>query len=126
MSMACETTSKGSFTIFITVVIVFEITSVMQKWGFYSSCFPCVQSDDDCCNNCEEVREAYRKKGWALSNPDLVDQVCWCFFLLSFSYFSNNIQRIDFLLDWNHFTQMVYFRTFRNKKHITELCLKTL
>lgn len=35
-----------------------------------------VQSDEDCCNNCEEVREAYRKKGWALSNPDLIDQVC--------------------------------------------------
>lgn len=34
-----------------------------------------LQSDDDCCNNCEEVREAYRKKGWALSNPDLIDQV---------------------------------------------------
>lgn len=36
----------------------------------------CLQSDDDCCNSCEDVREAYRKKGWALSNPDLIDQVC--------------------------------------------------
>jgi len=35
-----------------------------------------LQSDDDCCNSCEDVREAYRKKGWALSNPDLIDQVC--------------------------------------------------
>lgn len=34
-----------------------------------------LQSDDDCCNNCDEVREAYRKKGWALSNPDGIDQV---------------------------------------------------
>ena len=34
-----------------------------------------MQSDDDCCNSCEEVREAYRKKGWALTNADLVDQV---------------------------------------------------
>uniref|UniRef100_A0A803LUM3 Uncharacterized protein n=1 Tax=Chenopodium quinoa TaxID=63459 RepID=A0A803LUM3_CHEQI len=32
------------------------------------------EADDDCCNNCEEVREAYRKKGWAVSNPDLIDQ----------------------------------------------------
>ncbi|GAA0138713.1 hypothetical protein LIER_00405 [Lithospermum erythrorhizon] len=24
--------------------------------------------------NCEEVSEAYRKKGWGLSNPDSVDQ----------------------------------------------------
>lgn len=34
-----------------------------------------LQSDDDCCNSCEDVREAYRKKGWAISNPDLIDQV---------------------------------------------------
>ncbi|GAB4839298.1 hypothetical protein Ancab_028825 [Ancistrocladus abbreviatus] len=31
-------------------------------------------TDDDCCNSCEEVREAYRKKGLAISNPDLIDQ----------------------------------------------------
>ncbi|KAI3996392.1 hypothetical protein MKX01_026860 [Papaver californicum] len=29
----------------------------------------------DCCNSCEEVREAYRKKGWGMSNPDEIDQV---------------------------------------------------
>ena len=34
-----------------------------------------LQSDEDCCNTCEEVREAYRRKGWALTNPDLIDQV---------------------------------------------------
>ncbi len=34
-----------------------------------------VQADDECCNSCEEVREAYRKKGWAVTNPDLIDQV---------------------------------------------------
>ena len=34
-----------------------------------------LQSDEDCCNSCEEVREAYRRKGWALTNPDLIDQV---------------------------------------------------
>ncbi|KAK6945696.1 Endoplasmic reticulum vesicle transporter, C-terminal [Dillenia turbinata] len=32
-------------------------------------------ADDDCCNSCEEVREAYRKKGRAMTNPDLIDQV---------------------------------------------------
>ncbi|GAB4851995.1 hypothetical protein Ancab_016186 [Ancistrocladus abbreviatus] len=31
-------------------------------------------TDDDCYNSCEEVREAYRKKGWAISNLDLIDQ----------------------------------------------------
>lgn len=37
-------------------------------------CLP-LQSDDACCNSCEEVREAYRKKGWALSDPESIDQV---------------------------------------------------
>ncbi|RRT43319.1 hypothetical protein B296_00011743, partial [Ensete ventricosum] len=32
-------------------------------------------SDEDCCNSCEEVREAYRKKGWGLSDPEIIDQV---------------------------------------------------
>lgn len=33
------------------------------------------QSDDRCCNTCDEVREAYRNKGWAITNMDLIDQV---------------------------------------------------
>ncbi|KAL0922291.1 hypothetical protein M5K25_006264 [Dendrobium thyrsiflorum] len=32
------------------------------------------QTDDHCCNTCEEVREAYRNKGWAITNMDLIDQ----------------------------------------------------
>ena len=38
-----------------------------------------------CCNTCEEVREAYRRRGWAMNNADGVIQVlqewrCWnCF-----------------------------------------------
>ncbi|KAG6478216.1 hypothetical protein ZIOFF_061651 [Zingiber officinale] len=31
-------------------------------------------SDDHCCNSCEEVREAYQKKGWGMTNPDHIDQ----------------------------------------------------
>ncbi|KAJ1411368.1 Endoplasmic reticulum vesicle transporter, C-terminal [Sesbania bispinosa] len=41
---------------------------------YCGSCYGSESSDDECCNSCEEVREAYRKKGWALSNPDLIDQ----------------------------------------------------
>ncbi|BBM98063.1 endoplasmic reticulum-Golgi intermediate compartment protein 3 [Marchantia polymorpha subsp. ruderalis] len=41
---------------------------------YCGSCFGAEAADDDCCNNCEEVREAYRRKGWALTNPDLIDQ----------------------------------------------------
>ncbi|KAK3033880.1 hypothetical protein RJ639_033515 [Escallonia herrerae] len=41
---------------------------------YCGSCYGAEAADDDCCNNCEDVREAYRKKGWAMSNPDLIDQ----------------------------------------------------
>ncbi|KAK7400306.1 hypothetical protein VNO78_11511 [Psophocarpus tetragonolobus] len=41
---------------------------------YCGSCFGAEESDDNCCNSCEEVREAYRKKGWALTNMDLIDQ----------------------------------------------------
>ncbi|KAI7991025.1 Endoplasmic reticulum-Golgi intermediate compartment protein 3 [Camellia lanceoleosa] len=41
---------------------------------YCGSCFGAEMSDDDCCNSCEEVREAYRKKGWGMTNPDLIDQ----------------------------------------------------
>ncbi|XP_034888858.1 uncharacterized protein [Populus alba] len=41
---------------------------------YCGSCFGGEMSDDDCCNTCEEVREAYRRKGWAMTNMDLIDQ----------------------------------------------------
>ncbi|XP_020250816.1 endoplasmic reticulum-Golgi intermediate compartment protein 3-like isoform X2 [Asparagus officinalis] len=41
---------------------------------YCGSCYGAEVADDDCCNSCEEVREAYRKKGWGLSNPELIDQ----------------------------------------------------
>ncbi len=30
--------------------------------------------EGECCNTCEEVRKAYRRKGWALTSPDSVEQ----------------------------------------------------
>lgn len=27
-----------------------------------------------CCNTCEDVREAYRRRGWAFKNPDTIEQ----------------------------------------------------
>ncbi|EEF32113.1 Endoplasmic reticulum-Golgi intermediate compartment protein, putative [Ricinus communis] len=41
---------------------------------YCGSCYGAEMSDDDCCNSCDEVREAYRKKGWALTGVDLIDQ----------------------------------------------------
>ncbi|ERM94188.1 hypothetical protein AMTRI_Chr04g188610 [Amborella trichopoda] len=45
-----------------------------QNETYCGSCYGAEGSDDECCNSCEEVREAYRKKGWGLTNPDLIDQ----------------------------------------------------
>ena len=39
------------------------------------SCYGAETSDQMCCNTCEDVREAYRKKGWALSEVDNIKQV---------------------------------------------------
>eukprot|EP01018_Ginkgo_biloba_P033910 Gb_08844 [translate_table: standard] len=59
-----------------------KIENPLQRHGgrlehnetYCGSCFGAETSDEDCCNSCEEVREAYRKKGWAMTNPDLIDQ----------------------------------------------------
>ncbi|XP_010690474.2 uncharacterized protein LOC104904004 [Beta vulgaris subsp. vulgaris] len=59
-----------------------KIEKPLQKHGgrlehneeYCGSCYGAETSDDHCCNSCEEVREAYRKKGWALTNMDLIDQ----------------------------------------------------
>ncbi|KAG7029621.1 Endoplasmic reticulum-Golgi intermediate compartment protein 3 [Cucurbita argyrosperma subsp. argyrosperma] len=61
-----------------------KLEKPLQKHGgrlehnetYCGSCYGAESADDDCCNSCEDVREAYRKKGWAVSNPDLIDQVC--------------------------------------------------
>ncbi|KAK9073947.1 hypothetical protein SSX86_006545 [Deinandra increscens subsp. villosa] len=41
---------------------------------YCGSCYGAELSADDCCNSCDEVREAYRRRGWGLMNPDLIDQ----------------------------------------------------
>nr|CAB3464873.1 unnamed protein product [Digitaria exilis] len=59
-----------------------KIERPLQKHGgrldkgeqYCGTCYGAEESDEQCCNSCEEVREAYKKKGWALTNPDLIDQ----------------------------------------------------
>lgn len=54
-----------------------------------------LQSDDQCCNSCEDVREAYRQKGWAIGDPEIIDQVFmirsasgyWSFLSTTFAHF---------------------------------------
>ncbi|CAK9876341.1 unnamed protein product [Sphagnum jensenii] len=41
---------------------------------YCGSCFGAETSDGQCCNSCEEVREAYRLKGWAVTDPEIIDQ----------------------------------------------------
>ncbi|PNH02779.1 Endoplasmic reticulum-Golgi intermediate compartment protein 3 [Tetrabaena socialis] len=38
------------------------------------SCYGAEDQQGDCCNTCDEVRAAYRRKGWALANVDHVEQ----------------------------------------------------
>lgn len=38
------------------------------------SCYGAETEENQCCNTCESVREAYRKKGWAFKNADNIEQ----------------------------------------------------
>ena len=39
-----------------------------------NSCYGAETTDHPCCNTCEDVREAYRIKGWAFNNPSTIEQ----------------------------------------------------
>ncbi|KAG2269062.1 hypothetical protein Bca52824_063617 [Brassica carinata] len=51
-----------------------KIEKPLQKHGARLEDNENIVTDDACCNSCEEVREAYRKKGWGLSDPESIDQ----------------------------------------------------
>ncbi|GAX82664.1 hypothetical protein CEUSTIGMA_g10090.t1 [Chlamydomonas eustigma] len=38
------------------------------------TCYGAQETEDQCCNTCDEVRSAYRKKGWALLTTDHIEQ----------------------------------------------------
>jgi hypothetical protein len=65
--------------IFLVILLLLWTFDWLRHFG--------VQSDEQCCNSCEEVREAYKKKGWALTNPDLIDQVYRLFVIVLSWYF---------------------------------------
>ena len=48
--------------------------SLTEQGSYCGSCYGAEEQPGDCCNTCEEVREAYRRKGWALTDPDGVQQ----------------------------------------------------
>ncbi|KAE8682200.1 Endoplasmic reticulum-Golgi intermediate compartment protein 3 [Hibiscus syriacus] len=41
---------------------------------YCGSCYGAEEADDDCCNSCDEVHHAYKKRGWGLPYLDLIDQ----------------------------------------------------
>jgi hypothetical protein len=49
--------------------------SLEENEKYCGSCYGAEMSDDQCCNSCEDVREAYRQKGWAIGDPEIIDQV---------------------------------------------------
>ncbi|CAF95749.1 unnamed protein product [Tetraodon nigroviridis] len=38
------------------------------------SCYGAETDDLKCCNSCDDVREAYRRRGWAFKNADTIEQ----------------------------------------------------
>lgn len=38
------------------------------------SCYGAEENPGDCCNTCDQVRDAYRRKGWAFTNADGISQ----------------------------------------------------
>jgi len=42
--------------------------------GECGSCYGSEQEAGQCCNTCAEVRESYRKKGWAFAYPESIEQ----------------------------------------------------
>lgn len=59
-----------------------KIEKPLQKHGgrldhnetYCGSCYGAEASEHDCCNSCEEVREAYQKKHWGPPHLELIDQ----------------------------------------------------
>ncbi|KAL8222695.1 hypothetical protein R6Q57_020094 [Mikania cordata] len=47
---------------------------VEHNEAYCGSCYGAELSALECCNSCDEVRDAYRRRGWGLMNPDLIDQ----------------------------------------------------
>jgi hypothetical protein len=46
------------------------------------ACYGGIPGTTGCCNSCEEVRDAYNRKGWAFSDPDSIEQVILFLFLV--------------------------------------------
>ncbi|KAH8916695.1 DUF1692-domain-containing protein [Atractiella rhizophila] len=52
----------------------FERVAASNDPNYCGSCYGGAPPASGCCNTCEEVREAYVRRGWSFVNPDSVDQ----------------------------------------------------
>ena len=43
--------------------------------GYCGSCYGGEPPENGCCNSCDDVREAYTRKGWSFGNPGSIEQV---------------------------------------------------
>ncbi len=57
-----------------TTVPVEAAAAVVPHKSACGSCYGAQTRADQCCNTCEEVREAYRIRGWAFANPEGIAQ----------------------------------------------------
>lgn len=46
----------------------------MQAQDYCGSCYGAESSPEECCNTCQQVREAYRRKGWAFKSDLDIEQ----------------------------------------------------
>jgi endoplasmic reticulum-Golgi intermediate compartment protein 3 len=42
--------------------------------NYCGSCYGAAEQENQCCNTCEDVRQAYQKKGWIMPDYDTVEQ----------------------------------------------------
>jgi 7-cyano-7-deazaguanine synthase in queuosine biosynthesis len=43
--------------------------------NYCGDCYGGEKPPSGCCNTCEEVRDAYMRKGWSFTNADNIEQV---------------------------------------------------
>ncbi|KAK7485635.1 hypothetical protein BaRGS_00023084, partial [Batillaria attramentaria] len=51
-----------------------EVTTKALDSDRCESCYGAETEEKKCCNTCEDVREAYRKRGWAFNNAETIEQ----------------------------------------------------
>lgn len=66
---------------------------VPQNVNGCGTCYGAESATRKCCETCEDIRQAYREKGWSFSNARNMAQVC-CIFLL---IIHNDLQR-DYII----------------------------